>query len=159
MASLVHFKEKVHRKKLRRADTIPLLFPRLLCQILEHLGFPTKPQHERHRIFRERFILDKWNQLAGYFAPLGAHPMVVPLEPPRAEQTQSTLVPTKQGKLPTETIPLAPASPNPAPPVPMPEAIFATPPMTPTVPPVAPTTSEPSITISASEFHGLVATL
>ena len=31
MASLVHFKEKVHRKKLQRADTIPLLFLRLLC--------------------------------------------------------------------------------------------------------------------------------
>ncbi|KAL6346189.1 hypothetical protein AAG906_027934 [Vitis piasezkii] len=28
---LVHFEEKVHRKKLQRADTIPLLFPRLLC--------------------------------------------------------------------------------------------------------------------------------
>ena len=41
----------------------------------------------------------------------------------------------------------------------MPEAISTAPPMTPTVPPVDPTTSEPSITISASEFHGLVATL
>ena len=30
MAFLVHFEEKVHRKKLQRADTIPLLFPRLL---------------------------------------------------------------------------------------------------------------------------------
>ncbi|KAL6312974.1 hypothetical protein AAG906_006844 [Vitis piasezkii] len=27
MASLIHFEEKVHRKKLQRADTIPLLFP------------------------------------------------------------------------------------------------------------------------------------
>ena len=47
MACLIHFVEKVHRKKLQRADTIPLLFPRLLCQILEHMGFPTEPQHER----------------------------------------------------------------------------------------------------------------
>ena len=31
MASLIHFEEKVHRKKLQRADTISLLFPRLLC--------------------------------------------------------------------------------------------------------------------------------
>ena len=30
MASLTHFEEKVHRKKLQRADTIPLLFLRLL---------------------------------------------------------------------------------------------------------------------------------
>ena len=69
MASLVHFEEKVHRKKLQRTDTIPLLFPRLLCQILEYMGFPIEPWLERHHLFRERFTLDKWNQLAGYFAP------------------------------------------------------------------------------------------
>ncbi|RVW77699.1 putative mitochondrial protein [Vitis vinifera] len=44
---------KVHRKKLLRADAIPLLFPRLLCQILEHLGYPSNPQLERRRICRE----------------------------------------------------------------------------------------------------------
>ncbi|RVW82121.1 hypothetical protein CK203_052507 [Vitis vinifera] len=43
MTSLLHFEEKVHRKKLHRADVIPLLFPRLLCQILEHLGYPSEP--------------------------------------------------------------------------------------------------------------------
>ena len=47
MAALLYFEEKVHRKKLLRADAIPLLFPRLLCQILEHLGYPAEPQHER----------------------------------------------------------------------------------------------------------------
>ncbi|RVW26585.1 hypothetical protein CK203_113197 [Vitis vinifera] len=40
LAALLYFEEKVHKKKLQRADTIPLLFPRLLCQILEHLGAP-----------------------------------------------------------------------------------------------------------------------
>ena len=35
MAPLLHFEEKVHRKKLQRADTIPLLFPRLLYHIWE----------------------------------------------------------------------------------------------------------------------------
>ncbi|KAL6340789.1 hypothetical protein AAG906_030911 [Vitis piasezkii] len=48
MAALLYFEEKVHRKKLLRADAIPLLFPRLLCQILEHLGYPTEPQLEQH---------------------------------------------------------------------------------------------------------------
>ena len=43
MAALLYFEEKVHRKKLLRADAIPLLFPRLLCQILEHLGYPSEP--------------------------------------------------------------------------------------------------------------------
>ena len=31
MTSLIHFEEKVHRKKLQRVDAIPLLFPKLLC--------------------------------------------------------------------------------------------------------------------------------
>ena len=43
MAALLYFEEKVHRKKLLRADAIPLLFPRLLCQILEHLRYPSEP--------------------------------------------------------------------------------------------------------------------
>ena len=46
MTALLYFEEKVHRKKLLRADAIPLLFPRLLCQILEHLGYPSEPQLE-----------------------------------------------------------------------------------------------------------------
>ena len=45
-----------------------------------------------------------------------------------------------------------------APPVPTLEATFAAPPTTPNVPLVAPTTSEPFITILASEFHALVHT-
>ena len=85
--------------------------------------------------------------------------MVAPLEPPQTEQAQSTPVPIEQGELLTKTIPPTPESPTLAPPVPMPKAVSVALPMTPTVSPVAPTTSEPSITISASEFRGLVATL
>ena len=47
MTSLLYFEEKVHIKKLQKADVIPLLFPRQHCQILEHLGYPSEPQHER----------------------------------------------------------------------------------------------------------------
>ncbi|RVW12688.1 hypothetical protein CK203_113891 [Vitis vinifera] len=47
MAALFHFEEKVHRRKLQRADTIPLLFPRLLCHILECIGYLTEPHLER----------------------------------------------------------------------------------------------------------------
>ncbi|KAL6321744.1 hypothetical protein AAG906_031259 [Vitis piasezkii] len=63
MAALLYFEEKVHQKKLLRADAIPLLFPRLLCQILEHLGYPTEPQFERKRFCREIFTLDKWTNM------------------------------------------------------------------------------------------------
>nr|CAN67232.1 hypothetical protein VITISV_028396 [Vitis vinifera] len=66
MAALLYFEEKVHKKKLQRADVIPLLFPRLLCHILEHLGYPTEPQLECKRICREVFTLDKWNNMTAY---------------------------------------------------------------------------------------------
>ena len=81
MASLLYFEEKVYRKKLLRADAIPLLFPRLLCQILEHLGYPSEPQLERRRICREIFTLDKWTSMTAYDAEPGA-----PAEPEHLER-------------------------------------------------------------------------
>ena len=47
MTSLLHFEEKVHRKDLSRAEAFPLFMPRLLSQVLEHLGFLEKPRIER----------------------------------------------------------------------------------------------------------------
>ena len=47
MTSLLHFEEKVHRKGLARAESLPLLMPRLLSQVLERLGFPEEPRIER----------------------------------------------------------------------------------------------------------------
>ena len=47
ISSLLHFEEKVHRKGLARAKGLPLLMPRLLSQVLEHLGFPEEPLIER----------------------------------------------------------------------------------------------------------------
>ena len=46
MASLLQFEEKVHRKDLARAESLPLLMPRLLCYVLEHLGLPAEPRIE-----------------------------------------------------------------------------------------------------------------
>ena len=40
MTALLYFEEKVHRKDLARAEAFPLLMPRLLSQVLEHMGFP-----------------------------------------------------------------------------------------------------------------------
>ena len=68
MATLLYFEEKVHRKKLLRANVIPFLFPRLLCQILEHLGYPSELQLERRHICREIFTLDKWTSMTAYDA-------------------------------------------------------------------------------------------
>ena len=47
MTFLMHFEEKVHRKGLVRAESLPLLMPRLLSQVLEHFGFLEEPQIER----------------------------------------------------------------------------------------------------------------
>ena len=47
MISLLHFKDKVHRKGLARAESLPLLMPRLLSQVLEHLGFPEEARIDR----------------------------------------------------------------------------------------------------------------
>ena len=47
MTSLLHFEEKVHRKGLARAEGLSLLMPRLLSQVVEHLGFLEEPHIER----------------------------------------------------------------------------------------------------------------
>ena len=47
MTSLLHFEDKVHCKGLARAESLPLLMPRLLSQVLEHLGFPEEPRIKR----------------------------------------------------------------------------------------------------------------
>ena len=47
MASLLHFKDKAHRKGLVRAEGLPLFMLRLLSQVLQHLGFPKEPRIER----------------------------------------------------------------------------------------------------------------
>ena len=49
VTTLLHFEEKVHRKDLARAEAIPLLMLRLLCQVLKHLGFPEEPHIERRQ--------------------------------------------------------------------------------------------------------------
>ena len=47
MTSLLHFEEKVHRKGLAQAESLLLLMPRLLSQVLEHLAFPEESRIER----------------------------------------------------------------------------------------------------------------
>ena len=56
MTSLLHFEENVHRKGLARAEAFPLLMPRLLSQVLEHMRFSKEPRIER-RISIPRFYL------------------------------------------------------------------------------------------------------
>ena len=117
MAALLHFEEKVHRKKLLLEDAISLLFPRLLCQILEHLGYPAEPQHERRRICQEIFTIDRWTSMTAYGANQGA-----PTGPEHPEQPEELV------EIPVDTPPPTPtvASTEPIPEVP-PSAPQATP--------------------------------
>ena len=86
-----------NRKKLLRADAIPLLFPRLLCQILEHQGYPAEPQHERKRFCLEIFTLDKWTSMTAYGgadqgAPAGPEQPEEPVEPLADTQPPAPIV-------------------------------------------------------------------
>ena len=61
MTSLFHFEDKVHRKSLPLAESTPLLFSRLLCQVLEHIGFPDEPRLERRRECEAILTVDRWH--------------------------------------------------------------------------------------------------
>ena len=47
MKSLFHFEDKVHCRSLPRAKSMPLLFSRLLCSVLEHIDFLEEPRLKR----------------------------------------------------------------------------------------------------------------
>ena len=147
MATLLYFEEKVHRKKLLRADAIPLLFPRLLCHILEHLGYPVEPQLERRRICREIFTLDRWTSMTACGADQGA-----PVGPEHPDQPEEPV------EIPTNTPPPAPAVAftDPIPKVP-PSAPQATPQTPSVIPPIIEQSpsSEPRIAIPIIEYRGL----
>ena len=65
MSLLFHFEEKIHHKDLTRAEAIPLLFPRLLSQVLEHLGFPVEPHLKCRRVCEAIFTMEKWKFVPG----------------------------------------------------------------------------------------------
>nr|CAN76099.1 hypothetical protein VITISV_038371 [Vitis vinifera] len=89
MAALLHFEEKVHKRRLTRAASIQLLFPRLLCHVLAHMGFPADPQSEPRCHCRESFSLEQWNQVW-----LHQHSPELP-EPREVPPAPSTLGPSE----------------------------------------------------------------
>ena len=63
MTSLFHFEDKVHRRNLTRAESIPLLFSRLLCQVLKNMGFHAEPRLECRRDYEVILTVDRWQLL------------------------------------------------------------------------------------------------
>ena len=121
MTSLFHFEDKVHRRNLIRAESTPLLFPRLLCQVLEHLGFPVEPRLERRRDCEDFLTIDRWSRLprAQHLPPQDVvadmavdHPAEDTEEPqiaPPAAPTVTAPFPTSPTS-PTYAVPQAPTT-------------------------------------------------
>ena len=63
MTALFHFEDRVHHWSLSRAESTPLLFPQLLCQMLEHIGFPAEPRFERRRGCEATLSIDQWQAM------------------------------------------------------------------------------------------------
>ena len=117
MTALLHFEEKVHRKDLAQAEAIPLLMSRLLCKVLEHLGFPEKPRIE-HRLScpqilsRERtlsmplsFLLHQQEEVEDDYVedlPRGEQPVLVP-DSSAPVPLESAPAPPKSAPAPLET--------------------------------------------------------
>ena len=122
MSALLHFEEKVHRKDLARAEAIPLLMPRLLCHVLEHLGFPEEPHIERRQscpqiLSHERtlsiplsFLLHPQEEVEDDFAedlPRGEQPVPV-------VEVKRTSVPDSSPSVPPPTTPAPPETAGPS---------------------------------------------
>nr|CAN70989.1 hypothetical protein VITISV_007324 [Vitis vinifera] len=71
-------------------------------KILEYLGFSIEPRLEHHHLCRERFTLEKWNQLAGYSTSSEVSPMVAPPVPtPKAISAAPPTTPSVPPVAPT----------------------------------------------------------
>ena len=78
MTSLFHFEDRVHRRSLPRAESLLLLFPRLLCQVLEHIGFLAEPRIELRRDCEATLTVERWQ----------ARPRAFHLPPPRSDEEE-----------------------------------------------------------------------
>ena len=122
ITALLHFQEKVHRKDLALAEAIPLLMPRLLCQVLEHLGFPKEPRIEHRQscpqiLSRERtlsmplsFLLHPQEEVEDDFVedlPRGEQPVLV-------VEVERTSVPDSSPSAPPSIAPTPPETASPS---------------------------------------------
>ena len=78
MTSLFHFEDRVHRRSRPRADSLPFLFPRLLCQVVEHIGFPAEPRIEHRHGCEATLTIDRWR----------ARPQAFHLSPPGSDEDE-----------------------------------------------------------------------
>ena len=118
MTALLHFEEKVHRKGLTRVEAIRLLMPRLLCHVLEQLGFPEEPRierrqscamivsHERTLSMQRSFLFRQQEDVVDDYAkdlPIPASP---PVPLPTALASPETASPSSTSQQPSEHSPV-----------------------------------------------------
>ena len=174
MMSLFHFEDRVHCGSLPRAESLPLLFPRLLCLVLEHIGFPIEPRLERRRDCEATLTIDRWqarprafhlphpgsdedetadDSPRGDLSPIVEHIGELPAPaspvPPPVSSAPPTTVPVAPASIPQASMPSAP--PEPSGPMPTTRSDI-----------VGPSTSVPPpqyITLSSSDFLTLMETV
>ena len=116
MIALLHFEDKVHRKSLARAESLPLLMPRLLRQVLEHLGFPEEPRIKRRIICPQILSLERFLVMSISFLLMQKDKEEVPDEgaedPPRGDD------PVPQAEVEVTRSPVPDMSPPSSPPPP-----------------------------------------
>ena len=131
MTALLHFEEKVYRKALARAEAFSLLMPRLLSQVLEHLGFPEEPHINRRVSYPRVLSIER-----SVYMPLSI------LQQQQEEATDDVGEDLPRGKQPVPEVEVERTSvPDSSPPVP------------PSTSPAPPETAGPSSTSQESPKH------
>ena len=174
MTSLFHFEDRVHRRSLPRAESMPLLFPRLLCQVLEHIGFPAEPRLEHRHDCEATLTIDRWRaRPRAFHLPLPGSDEDEPADDsprgdlsPIAEHTKEPPAPALSVPPPVPSAPLttAPVAPTSVPQAPIPSTLPETSGPLPTARSdiAGPSTSAPPqqfITISTRDFLALMETI
>ena len=152
MTSLFHFEDKVHCRGLSRAESTPLLFPRLLCQILKHMGFPDEPRLEHRCDSTASLTVDRW-RLLPRSVPLLAEDQ--PAADISAEEQHPPIEHFEEPQAPTPSVPTSPLlAPVASAPLPSDFSEPHGPSTTPTDGAVASTSAPPQhhITISTRDF-------
>ncbi|RVW18736.1 hypothetical protein CK203_098122 [Vitis vinifera] len=102
MVALVYFEEKVHRKKLLRADAILLLFPKLLSYDAKP-GAPAGPEHPEIPQPKHPEEPQPVKLPTPTVPSIGPMPKVAPSAPPATPGTPSVVPATSEPSLPSES--------------------------------------------------------
>ena len=129
MTALFHFEDKVHHRHLTRARSTPLLFPRLLYQVLKHIGFLAEPRLERRRDHQAIRTVDRCQIMpCSYHLPHSDPDEDQPAADLPIEEQPPPTVHTEEHQVPASSVP-----------APLPTALTSSAPPEPSAPSTTPT--------------------